>query len=68
MTLKEKISNALFYMVGQKLFAGILNLFVLGYLARVVTKEEFGVIAISRVLLSFVGSVGMSGLTEYIIY
>ena len=55
-------------MVGQKLFAGILNLFVLGYLARLVSKEEFGVIAISRVLLSFVGSVGLSGLTEYIIY
>ena len=68
MSLKEKISNALFYMVGQKLFAGILNLIVLGYLARIVSKEEFGIIAISRVLLSFVGSVGLSGLTEYIIY
>jgi len=68
MSSKKKISSALSLMFGQKIFAGILNLFVLGYLARVVSKEEFGIIAISRVLFAFVGSVGLSGLTEYIIY
>jgi len=68
MSFKKKISSAIFLMFGQKIFAGILNLFILGYLARIVTKEEFGVIAISRVLFAFVGSVGLSGLTEYIIY
>ena len=68
MSTKSKITSALFLMFGQKIFAGILNLFVLGYLARIVSKEEFGIIAISRVLFAFVGSVGLSGLTEYIIY
>ena len=51
MSSKKKISSALSLMFGQKIFAGILNLFVLGYLARVVSKEEFGIITISRVFM-----------------
>ncbi|MBX2944897.1 MAG: lipopolysaccharide biosynthesis protein [Cyclobacteriaceae bacterium] len=40
----------------------------MAYLARVLSKEDFGMLAISSVLISLINTLGTSGIAEYIIY
>lgn len=46
----------------------VVNFGVVAYLARELSKEDFGLLAISSVLLSFVSTAGVGGIGEYIIY
>lgn len=52
----------------RKVWAGILNLFVVGYLARVLSKSDFGLISICVTFISFIEVLGASGIGEYLIY
>lgn len=46
----------------------MVNVGVVAYLARELSKEDFGILAISGVLLSFISTAGVGGIGEYIIY
>lgn len=68
MSLGQKTGRIGILLFLRKVWAGILNLFVLGYLARVLSKSDFGIVSISVTFISFIEILGSSSIGEYLIY
>jgi O-antigen/teichoic acid export membrane protein len=68
MSLGRKAFSGAALLFLRKVWANLINVLVIAYLARVLSKEDFGLLAISSVLISLINTVGTSGISEYIIY
>ena len=68
MSLAQKAGKAATLLIFRKGWSTLVNLGVMAILARQLNKEDFGIVAISSVLLSLVTSVGIGGLGDYIIF
>ncbi|MFY0483505.1 lipopolysaccharide biosynthesis protein [Flavobacterium sp. PLA-1-15] len=68
MNVAKKIGNATVLLVLRKMWGGVVTFFVTAYLARILPKEDFGLLAISSVLITFVELLLMSGIGEYVIF
>ena len=51
MTNSAKIGKAGFYLLSRKIWGAITNIFVLSVLTRLLSKEDFGLIVLSTVLV-----------------
>jgi O-antigen/teichoic acid export membrane protein len=67
-SIGQKAGNAAMLLFGRKVWSMVMNIGVLAYLARVLPKEDFGVVAISGVLLTFISATVVSGIGEYLIF
>ncbi|MGN6568186.1 MAG: oligosaccharide flippase family protein, partial [Flavipsychrobacter sp.] len=52
----------------RKIWAGLLNLFVISYLARILTKADFGLMSISWSLILIIDNLGPSSIGDYLVY
>lgn len=68
MSLGHKTGKAGLYLLLRKVWAGVLNIIIIAYLARILNKSDFGLMAISGALISFVEVLGSSSIIEYLIY
>jgi O-antigen/teichoic acid export membrane protein len=68
MSLGKKIFSSAFLLLLRKIWGNLVNVLVMAYLARVLSKEDFGMLAISSVLIGLITTLGTSGIAEYIIY
>lgn len=55
-------------MLFRKGWGALVNLGVMAYLARTLDKEDFGLVAISGTLISFIQVFGLSGIGEYVVF
>lgn len=68
MSSKTSVGKAASLLLFRKGWGGIINIGVLAILARHLNKEDFGLVAISSVLISFISIVASTGIGEYLIY
>lgn len=68
MSLGKRVFSSAFLLLLRKIWGNLVNVLVMAYLARVLSKEDFGIVAISSVLISLISTLGTSGIAEYIIY
>lgn len=68
MTLGKKVFNSAFLLFIRKIWGNIVNLIVMAFLARILSKEDFGLLAISSVFLSIINTVATSGIAEFLVY
>ncbi len=68
MTLAKKAGTAAKLMLIRRVWGAIVSFSVMAYLARTLSKEDFGIVAISAVLLSFIQILAISGISEYVIF
>lgn len=52
----------------RKVWAGVLNLFVISYLARILTKADFGLMSISWSLILIIDNLGPSSIGDFLVY
>ena len=52
----------------RKVWAGILNLFVISYLARILNKSDFGLFSISWSFILIIDNLGPSSIGDYLVY
>jgi len=67
MSIAQKVGKAGILMLLKKGWGAIVSFAVMAYLARVLDKSDFGVVAISATLISFIQVITVSGISEYII-
>ncbi len=67
MSLGKKVFSSAVLLFVRKIWGNVINLIVMAFLARILSKEDFGLLAISSVLLSIINSLATSGISEYII-
>lgn len=67
-SLSRKVGDSVALLFFRKAWGNVINLLVMTILARLLTKEDFGLLAISAVLLSIVNTVATGGLSDYLIY
>ncbi len=68
MTNSAKIGKAGFYLLSRKIWGAITNIFVLSVLTRLLSKEDFGLIVLSTVLVEIMRVFAVSGISDYIVY
>ncbi len=68
MTLGKKVFSSAFLLLIRKIWGNVINLVVMAFLARILSKEDFGLLAISSVFLSIINTLATSGIAEYIVY
>lgn len=68
MSIAKKAGKASIFLFLKKAWGGILSVFVMAYLARVLNIKDFGVIAISSTLITFIQVFVLSGISEYVIF
>ncbi|MBA3827751.1 MAG: oligosaccharide flippase family protein [Taibaiella sp.] len=52
----------------RKLWAGVLNIFIISFIARLLDKSDFGLLVVSGVFISFMDTLGPASIGEYLIY
>lgn len=68
MSLSKKVFSSALLLFIRKIWGNVVNLVVMAFLARILSKEDFGLLAISSVFLSIINTLATSGIAEYIIY
>jgi len=68
MSLAQKAGQAGALMLFRKGWSALISFGVMAYLARVLAKEDFGIVAISATLIGLVQVVAISGISEYLIF
>ncbi|NVK51416.1 MAG: lipopolysaccharide biosynthesis protein [Flavobacteriaceae bacterium] len=68
MSVAKKAGKASFLLILKKGWGGLLSLFVMAYLARVLDGTDFGIVVISATLINFIQVFAVSGISEYVIY
>lgn len=68
MSLAQKAGQAGVLMLFRKVWGALVSFAVMAYLARVLDKSDFGIVAISSTLIALVQSVAVSGIAEYLIF
>lgn len=68
MNIAKKAGKAGMLMLLKKTWGALISFLVLAYLARTLTQEDFGIVAISATLISFIQVIAMSGISEFIIF
>lgn len=66
--LSRKVGEGVILLFFRKIWGNVINLLVMTVLARLLTKEDFGLLAVSAVLLSIVNTVATGGLSDYLIF
>lgn len=68
MSLGKKVFTSASLLLLRKIWGNIVNLFVMAFLARLLTKEDFGLLAISSVFIGIINTMATAGISEYIVY
>jgi teichuronic acid exporter len=68
MSLGKKVFNSAVLLLLRKIWGNVINLIVMAFLARLLSKEDFGLLAISSVFLSIINTLSTSGISEYVVY
>ncbi|MBX2963403.1 MAG: oligosaccharide flippase family protein [Cyclobacteriaceae bacterium] len=68
MSLAQKAGQAGTLLIFRKGYSAIIGFGVMAYLARVLEKEDFGIVAISATLITLIQVVAISGISEYLIF
>jgi teichuronic acid exporter len=68
MSLAQKAGQAGALMLFRKGWGALISFGVMAYLARVLEKEDFGMVAVSATLISLIQVVAISGISEYLIF
>lgn len=68
MSLGKKVFSSAFLLLIRKIWSNAVNLIVMAFLARILSKEDFGLLAISSVFLSIINTLATSGIAEYVVY
>ena len=68
MTLAKKVGTAAKLMILRRIWGAIVSFSVMAYLARTLNKEDFGIVAISALLLNFIQILAVSGVSEYVVF
>lgn len=68
MSLGKKVFSSAFLLLIRKIWSNVINLVVMAFLARILSKEDFGLLAISSVFLSIINTLATSGIAEYVVY
>ncbi len=68
MSLAIKAGNAAFLLISKRIWGVLVNILVMGVLGRELTKSDFGILAVSGLLIQFIAILGISGISEYIIF
>lgn len=68
MSVGQKTGNAGFLLFLRKIWAALLYIITIAYLARVLSKEDFGLIAISSAFISLIEVFGPYSIQEYLVY
>lgn len=55
-------------MLFRKVWGALVSFAIMAYLARVLSKEDFGLVAISAVFIQFIQLFATSGISEYVIF
>ena len=68
MSIGEKVFSSAFLLLIRKIWSNVINLGVMAFLARILSKEDFGILAISSVFLGLINTAATSGISEYVVY
>lgn len=68
MTLGKKVFSSAVLLLIRKVWGNVVNLVVMAFLARILSKEDFGLLAISSVFLSIINTLATSGISEFLVY
>jgi PST family polysaccharide transporter len=68
MSLGKKVFSSAVLLFIRKIWGNVINLVVMAFLARLLSKEDFGLLAISSVFLSIINTLATSGVAEYVVY
>lgn len=68
MSLGKTVFTSAFLLFFRKIWGNVINLVVMAFLARMLSKEDFGLLAISSVFLSIINTLATSGIAEYVVY
>lgn len=68
MSLAQKAGQAGTLMLFRKGWGALVTFGVMAYLARVLGKSDFGILAISATLIGIIETVALSGIGEYVIF
>lgn len=68
MSLAKKAGQAGSLMLFRKVWGALVSFIVMAYLARTLNKEDFGIVAISGVLIAFIQVFAISGISEFVIF
>jgi len=68
MSLGKKVFSSAFLLLIRKIWSNVINLVVMAFLARILSKEDFGLLAISSVFLGIINTLATSGISEYVVY
>jgi O-antigen/teichoic acid export membrane protein len=68
MSLSQKVGKAGILLAVRRVWGGIVTFLVMAYLARELNTEDFGVLAISTVLIQFIQTIAVSGIVEYALF
>ncbi|MBL7843307.1 MAG: lipopolysaccharide biosynthesis protein [Cyclobacteriaceae bacterium] len=68
MSLGKKVFSSAVLLFIRKIWGNAINLVVMAFLARLLSKEDFGLLAISSVFLGIINTLATSGIAEYIVY
>jgi O-antigen/teichoic acid export membrane protein len=68
MSVAKKAGKASVLLLLKKGWNALISFFVLAYLARTLNTDDFGLVAISATLISFIQVLSVSGIGEYIIF
>jgi O-antigen/teichoic acid export membrane protein len=68
LSLAQKAGKAGALMLFRKGWGALVSIGVMAYLARTLDKEDFGLVAISGSLISFIQVLGLSGISEYVVF
>jgi teichuronic acid exporter len=68
MSLAQKAGQAGALMLIRKVWGALISFGVMAYLARELSKEDFGIVAISATLISLIQVIAISGISEYLIF
>ena len=68
MSLAQKAGKAGSLMLFRKIWGALVSFAIMAYLARILNKEDFGIVAISGVLIAFIQVFAISGISEFVIF
>ncbi len=68
MSLGKKAFSSASLLLLRKFWSNTINLIVMAFLSRLLSKEDFGLLAISSVFLSIINTLATSGIAEYVVY
>lgn len=68
MSIAQQAGQAGTLMLFRKGWGALVTFGVMAYLARVLDKSDFGLLAISNTLITFIQSFAISGISDYVIF